>query len=335
MASLITEEKVTPTTRVLLKGLNGDVAIPPIACGTWSWGDKQWDYSAEKDLPGIKEVTKILVDKDIAFLDTAEVYGTGESERIIGGLLKDMTEEQRARVVLATKWLPIPIFINRWLPRGILSALQGSLDRLGVPSVDLYQCHAAWTLAYSIPSVAKNLAACVHAGLAKTVGVSNYSKDQMIEMYECLKKEGVPLASNQIEFNLLRTLPETSGIIQACHERGIVPLAYSPLAMGRLTGKYSVENPPPENRRFSRMPMSEVEPLLAVMREIAEAKSVPVSAVALNWVICKGAVPLGGARNGKQAQQNAECLGWKLTDDEMKRLAQHAKEGKLSSWQKG
>jgi aryl-alcohol dehydrogenase-like predicted oxidoreductase len=73
--------------------------------------------------------------------------------------------------------------------------------------------------------------------------------------------------------------------------------------MGRLTGKYSVSNPPPDNRRFSNIPMEQLEPLLNVMRKIAKSHDVPVSAVALGWVMAKGAIPLGGARNKQQAEQ--------------------------------
>ncbi|KAJ3172698.1 hypothetical protein HDU88_006028 [Geranomyces variabilis] len=336
MASLKTVDTFTSATRVLLRGREGaGVSVPPIACGTWAWGDKTWDYDEQKDMAGIQEVMKTLVEKDIAFLDTAEVYGSGESERIIGKLTSELSPDARNKVVIATKWLPIPVMPWRLMPRGIVGCLKDSLQRLGLESCDLYQVHAAWTLPYSHASVAKNLAECVKLGLAKTVGVSNYSKEQMIAISDLLEKEGVPLASNQIEYNLLRRLPESTGLIAAAHERGIVPLAYSPLAMGRLTGKYSAANPPSDKRKFSAIPMEEIEPLLVVMREIAQTRDVPVSAVALNWVLCKGAIPLGGARNGKQAEQNAQCLGWRLTDAEVQRLEAHSKEGTTSFWQKG
>ena len=143
-------------------------------------------------------------------------------------------------------------------------------------------------------------------------------------MYDILQKHGVRLASNQVEYSLLRTLPEDSGLFAAMKERGIallackqLPSAYppkfapdlsrdtvdSPLGQGRLTGKYSAANPPPSGRRFSNMPMEQLEPLLDTMRLIAAKYDVPVSAVALNWVIAKGAIPLGGAKNRQQAEQ--------------------------------
>jgi aryl-alcohol dehydrogenase-like predicted oxidoreductase len=141
-------------------------------------------------------------------------------------------------------------------------------------------------------------------------------------MYDILQSHGIQLASNQVEYSLLRTLPEDSGLFAAMKERGVALLACtypsaprrcshtdnenlkdSPLGQGRLTGKYSAANPPPSGRRFSNMPMAQLEPLLETMRTIGKKYDVPVSAVALNWVICKSAIPLGGARNREQAEQ--------------------------------
>ncbi|KAF3901717.1 hypothetical protein AA313_de0200134 [Arthrobotrys entomopaga] len=179
-----------------------------------------------------------------------------------------------------------------------------------------------------IEGIAKQLAECVDLGLTKTVGVSNYNKEQMIRMHDALAKYGVPLASNQIEFNLLRRVPESSGLLAACHERGIVPLAYSPLAMGRLTGKYNSKNPPPSGRIYGNQSWEKIDPLLDAMKEIGDKHGVPLSAVALNWTMCKGTIPLGGARNGNQCGQNIQALGFRLTDEELAKLDELAQDGK-------
>lgn len=146
-------------------------------------------------------------------------------------------------------------------------------------------------------------------------------------MHKLLAAHGVPLASNQIELSLLRQSPLKNGLVDKMHELGVVGLAYSPLAQGRLSGKYScvrrsylsaaslvgadpaarplasAANPPPSGRKFSNIPMAEIDPLVAVLREIAYARGVSVSAVALNWVLAKGLIPLGGAKNAEQAAQ--------------------------------
>ena len=91
----------------------------------------------------------------------------------------------------------------------------------------------------------------------------------------------------------------------------MVPLAYSPIGQGRLTGKYSASNPPPGNRNFSAHPMEVVDEVVAELRRIGEANGGKTpSQVALNWIIAKGAVPIPGAKNREQAEQNAGALGW-------------------------
>ncbi|KAK6330686.1 hypothetical protein TWF718_002885 [Orbilia javanica] len=327
MASLKTAKILNHATRVTLRGMKQNVEVPATCCGTWAWGDKRvWGYQEGRDLPGIKEVWSQLNKEKIEFYDGAEAYGPLENERILGKLLKEMTEEERKEIIIATKWLPFPIFLGRLWPVGIVGALRNSLERLGVEQVDLYQVHIPVFVFYSIETIAKGLAECVKLGLTKTVGVSNYNKEQMVKMYDELKKYGVPLASNQIEYNLLRTVPEKSGLLAACHERDIVPLAYSPLAQGRLTGKYSSKNLP-TGRIYGNQPWEIIDPLVEAMKDIAEKRGVPISAIALNWVMCKGAIPLGGARNGKQAGENVKALGFRLTDDEVQRLDELSVEG--------
>jgi aryl-alcohol dehydrogenase-like predicted oxidoreductase len=155
-----------------------------------------------------------------------------------------------------------------------------------------------------------------------------------------LAKRGVALATNQVEYSLLRTMPESNGLFRACKELGVVVLAYSPLGMGRLTGKYSASNPPPGKRNFSDFPMAEIDPVVAELRRIgANHGGKSPSQVALNWVICKGAVPIPGAKNAAQAEQNAGALGWRLTPDEVQALDSVSKHGQRKImhrvWQHG
>ncbi|KAJ9116566.1 hypothetical protein QFC20_000498 [Naganishia adeliensis] len=311
----------------------GTKQVPALCLGTWAWGDKHvWDYQEARDYENLKETWKACEGLGLSFYDTAEIYGYGESERIIGKLLKDSSEEYRKKVVIATKYLPFPHPGNWFFFRpAIVTACRKSLERLGVD-----QIHGATSLPFhSWEAQGAQLAECVKLGLAKQVGVSNFNKEELINMYDILQKHGLQLASNQVEYSLLRTLPEDSGLFAAMKERGIALLAYSPLGQGRLTGKYSAANPPPSGRRFSNMPMEQLEPLLDAMRGIAAKYDVPVSAVALNWVIAKGAIPLGGAKNRQQAEQNAKALTFTLTDEEVEELASKSFKGKTSFWQHG
>jgi len=296
------------------------ILVSPIMLGTWAWGDKkQWDWNEELDVKAI-EAFEMSISKGINTFDTAEMYGNGESERCIARYKADHSAAGTQDIVIATKFLPLPYKLS--YPSSLINALRASLDRLKVDCVDLYQIHGPIHLR-SIEVVANALAEAVKLGLTKTVGVSNYSIADTIKMYDCLQKHGIQLASNQVEFSLLRRSPETSGLIVECHKRGIAVLGYSPLAMGRLTGKYSRANPPPSNRAFSNVNMDELEPLLESMRRIADKRNISVSSVALNYVICKGVIPLGGARDAKQAEQNAGALGWRLTNEEITELESH------------
>lgn len=137
---------------------------------------------------------------------------------------------------------------------------------------------------------------------------------------------------------LLRTLPEKSGLLEECKKRDILLMAYSPLGMGRLTGKYGKENPPPSNRKFGNYPMEKLAPLLDALSKIAKAHDIKSSAVALKWVIQKGAIPLGGVKNSKQAEENAEAASdeWVLSESEMEELDRHSQVGTTSiMWQHG
>jgi aryl-alcohol dehydrogenase-like predicted oxidoreductase len=160
-------------------------------------------------------------------------------------------------------------------------------------------------------------------GLIGAVGVSNYDQIQMLRAFTCLAREGIPLASNQVEYNLLNRKVEKNGLLKLCQERGITLIAYSPLGMGLLSGKYTVENPIKgiRGRRFGRGYMNKLQPLVHLMRNIgAEHDNKSPAQVALNWVICKGALPIPGAKNTSQAEQNAGALGWRLTEAEVNRL---------------
>lgn len=285
----------------------------PLGLGTWAWGDRStWGmggYDADLDERTITEAWESSLAAGVTLIDTAEVYGKGESERIIGRLLA-RDPAVRDRLVLATKFMPAPQKLD--VKAALRSALVASIERMGVAKVDLYQIHGPISLR-SKAALADALAAVVQEGLASAVGVSNYSAKEVRSIHGHLAKAGVPLASNQIEYSLLRTVPETSGLLATHAELGVVTLAYSPIGQGRLTGKYSAANPPPGKRGFSDHPMARVDPIVAELRRIAEAHGDrSPSQVALRWLIEKGTVPIPGAKNGAQAAQNAGALGWRL-----------------------
>ncbi len=305
-----------------------DVVIPAMGVGTWAWGDEStWGmggYDTDLTEATIREAWDASIDAGVVFFDTAEVYGKGESERIIGRLLAGDPDRAK-QAVIATKFMPMPQKIM--VKQALLASLRASLERLGLECVDLLQIHGPISLR-GHNAMADALAAAHADGLTKAVGVSNYSAKETRAIDAALRSRGLRLATNQIEYSLLRTRPESSGVLEACRELGVIPLAYSPIGQGRLTGKYSASNPPPGKRGFSAHPMERVDAVVAELRRVGEAHDGKTpSQVALNWLMAKGAVPIPGAKNGKQANDNAGALGWSISPEERKALDAVALEG--------
>lgn len=283
--------------------------------GAWQWGDRiVWQYGHGYGPEEVREAFQISINEGIRFVDTAEIYGNGRSERLLGQFLKETDQP----ILVATKFFPIPWrFTTRALPR----ALKGSLARIGVESVDLYQIH--WpSPVMSIDKLMAGLAECVKSGMTRTVGVSNFGQSRMLAAYSSLARHNIPLASNQVHYSLLNRTIEKDGTLARCKELGIRLIAYSPIEKGLLSGKYSPETPPPGSRGASYAGiLPKLGPLLKLMTEIGQDHGGKSNTqIALNWTICKGALPIPGAKNAKQAQQNAGALGWKLTDEEVAKL---------------
>jgi len=305
--------------RITLAG--SDVTVPPLGVGTWAWGDKgTWGmggYDSSYNEETIRDAWQACIEAGVVLFDTAEVYGSGESERIIGRLLA-ADPSVRHKVVIASKFMPLPWKVA--VTSSLLRSARASLGRLGIDSIDLYQIHGPISLR-SHSALADALATAREAGLIKAVGVSNYSEKETRSIDAELRKRDLRLATNQIEFSLLRTRPEKVGLLESCRELGVVPLAYSPIGQGRLTGKYSAANPPPKSRDFSAHPMSEVDKVVDVLRRIGSAHGDRTpSQVALAWIIAKGAIPIPGAKSRKQAEDNAGALGWRLDNAELAEL---------------
>jgi len=283
--------------------------------GAWSWGDRVvWQYGRGYTDEDIRQAFQTSVAEGIRFIDTAEVYGSGRSERLAGQFIKETDQP----VLIATKFFPLPWRLTK---NSIRAALQRSLERLGVDTVDLYQIH--WPSPLLSPETAmEGMVICVERGMARAVGVSNFDQSAMLRAYSTLSRHNIPLASNQVHYSLLNRAVEKNGLLARCKELGVRLIAYSPLEMGMLTGKYTPENPPTGTRGASYGNLlKKIGPLLKLMTVIGQdhgGKS--NSQVALNWTICKGTLPIPGAKNAAQAHQNANALGWKLTDDEVAKL---------------
>lgn len=294
-----------------------DIRVNPLGIGTWAWGAPFFwgDYS----ISDVQAAFEASLAKEPMLFDTAEIYGRGRSESLLGTCLK--TTKQKA--VTATKFFPFPWRLTKG---SLFRALRRSLERLGLPQVDLYQIH--WpSPPMPIDFWVSALGDVIDAGLARLGGVSNYNVGQTKRAHALLSDRGIQLASNQVHYSLLNRGPEHSGLLKLCQELGVTLIAYSPLAQGVLTGKYTPNSPLPgiRGRRYGRGQLLRVQPLIGLLREIGQAHGEKTPAqVAINWVICKGALPIPGARSEHQAQEILGALGWKLTQDEVVALEQAA-----------
>jgi aryl-alcohol dehydrogenase-like predicted oxidoreductase len=225
-------------------------------------------------------------------------------------------------VVIATKFPP------GWLSKAEVfpEALDQSLARLRRSTIDLYQHHFP-SRRVSIPVLMGLMADAVQAGKVRAIGVSNYSAAQLRTAHAALAERGVPLASNQVEYSLLHRAPEVNGVLDACRELGIMLIAYQPLAMGVLTGKYRPGDKPRGIRRYGRYyrgdGLQKVQPVVTLLREIGERHSKAPAQVALRWLIQQeNVLPIPGAKNRRQAASNAEALSFSLVDAEVETLDQ-------------
>jgi aryl-alcohol dehydrogenase-like predicted oxidoreductase len=282
-----------------------DLRVSPIGVGTNSWG------TGAKPDPEMKPVFEAALAAGINFFDAAEIYSMGGSERTLGLCLAPAPES----AVVATKFMPMPWRLRKF---SLTDALKASLERLHLIRAGLYMIH------FPFPPVAIEtwmdaLADAVEFGLTRAAGVSNYDEEQMRRAHAALAKRGIPLASNQVEYSLLARGPERGGLLAACRELGVTLIAYRPLCSGLLSGKYTPANTPPGARGllYNRAYLKKIAPLLKVLRETAKRRGKTPSQVALNWLICKGALPIPGAKSARQAQDNAGAMGWRLEEGEV------------------
>jgi len=273
-----------------------------------------WQYGQNYFEDDIRAAFQTSLAAGVNLVDTAEVYGAGRSEHFLGKFIKEVDTP----VFVATKFMPYPW---RWNKQTLLRSLRHSLERLGIECVDLYQIH--WDFPpFPVEYWVEALAEAVKVGLTHAVGVSNYDTNQMQRAYYVLSRQDIPLASNQVEYHLLNRKAEKNGLLARCQELNVRLIAYSPLAKGLLTGKYTPDKLPPGIRGArAGLIIGRATPLLHLLTEISQQHGGKTPAqVALNWIICKGALPIPGAKNATQAAQNAGALGWRLTPDEVKAL---------------
>jgi pyridoxine 4-dehydrogenase len=312
---------------------NRSLVLPSMGCGTWSWGNRLlWGYTETMN-DQLQTVFNFCVNQGVTLFDTGDSYGTGrlngQSEKLLGQFTREYlqteTVQNGEKICIATKLAPYPWRLTRG---SMIAAAHASAQRLG-RHVDLVQMH--WSTANYAPwqetALLDGLADLYEQGLVNGVGLSNYGPKRLKWVHQRFAERQIPIATLQVQYSLLSTYPVTQlGLKDTCDELGIKLIAYSPLALGVLTGKYADSGPFPKGIRglLFRQLVPGSRSLLGCLREIATARHKTMSQVALNWCICKGTIPIPGAKTIDQAKDNLGALGWQLNSGEIEALDQAA-----------
>ncbi|BCL34301.1 aldo/keto reductase [Nostoc sp. MS1] len=304
---------------------NQELSLPKMGCGTWAWGNQLlWGYNESMD-GQLQAVFNLCVNNGVTLFDTGDSYGTGRlngrSESLLGQFSKEYQGVNQENICIATKLAAYPW---RWTRQSMINACKSSAGRLG-RNVDLVQMH--WSTANYAPwqeeGLLDGLADLYEQGLVKGVGLSNYGTKRLQRVHQKFAERGVPIKTLQVQYSLLSTYPVTElGLKDVCDQLGIQLIAYSPLALGILTGKYSEKGPFPPGVRglLFRQLLPGVRSLLQCLRDVAASRNKTMSQVALNWCIAKGTIPIPGAKSIQQAQENIGALGWELDFGEVAEL---------------
>jgi aryl-alcohol dehydrogenase-like predicted oxidoreductase len=303
-----------------------DLMITPIGLGCWQFSKQKnmagkfWP-DLEDDL--IRQMVKISLEGGINWFDTAEVYGSGASERALAASLS-IIGKKPGEILIATKWWPMFRTASN-----ILKTINQRTEALAPYPIDLYQVHQPWGFSNEKAEM-EAMAKLVKEQKIRHVGVSNFSASKMRSAWEALQKHGIHLVSNQVRYNLLDRKIESNGTMQTAKELGISIIAYSPLAQGLVTGKFH-DNPAllknigmrKYSSSFKPAGLEKSRPLIETVRELAIKYNVTPSQIALNWLINfhgDTVVAIPGATKESHAKENAGAMTFSLSDEDLSLL---------------
>jgi aryl-alcohol dehydrogenase-like predicted oxidoreductase len=286
--------------------------ISRIGLGTWQFGSGEWGYGEAYAERGAYQIVRRALELGVTLFDTAEIYGAGRSEQILGRALG----EDRESVFIADKIFPLA-------PGGPLlrQRAMASTRRLAVSRLDLYQVHYPNPLAGD-GAIMRGMRSLQQAGLVAEVGVSNYP----VAWWKTAEsKLHGRVLSNQVEYSLVNRRPEVD-LLPFAESRGRIVIAYSPLAQGLLSGNYHGTGRPADSIRtasshFSPENIQRTKPLIAVLREVAHAHTATPAQIALAWVLTRpGIAAIPGASSVGQLEDNVAAAEIQLADDEYQAL---------------
>jgi aryl-alcohol dehydrogenase-like predicted oxidoreductase len=289
----------------------GGRPLSVIGLGTWQFGSREWGYGSDYAEHESVEIVHRALDLGVNLIDTAEIYGFGASERIVGRAIAD----RRQDAFVATKVFPVVPLASVVANRGRASAA-----RLGIDRIDLYQQH--WpNPVVNVGQSMQGMRRLRDEGVVDEVGVSNFSASAWAAADTAL---GAPVRTNQVEYSLVQRKPERA-VLPFARSHGRVVIAYSPLAQGFLGGRYDEDNRPGGLRAnrslFLRENLRRGRELIETLRRIAADHDATPSQVALAWVIGQpNVVAIPGASSVAQLESNVAAAELDLSEDEHNEL---------------
>jgi len=295
-----------------------DLEVSAICVGTWAFGGDAWGEANDNE--SIRVIEEAIAN-GVNIVDTAPVYGGGRSESVLGRAIKG----NREKVIIATKCgLEIKGASIRvdLTPAFIRKDLEGSLKRLGVDTVDVYQCH--WPDPKTPAEVTfGEMKKLVDEGKIRYIGVSNFDKDMLEEALSV-----APIVSNQVQYSLFDRTAEKE-LLSFCRENDVAILPYGALGGGILTGKYRQQPAFPKRDvrsffyKFYHEPFWEkAQKIISVLEEIALSRKVSTVEVAINWMLSHEEVPscIVGCRTAEQLKMNIAATEWEMSKEELERI---------------
>lgn len=325
---------MTQQSTITLRKLgNSDLMLTPLGLGCWQFSNgkgsvgKYWSVLPPED---VLKIVHISLEGGINWFDTAEVYGRGESERMLVYALNADNSPAAESAYIATKWWPILRTAG-----SITSTIDERIQLLDHRTIHLYQVHQPYSFS-SVASEMNAMAKLVKQGNIKHVGVSNFSARRMREADRILREHGLRLASNQVKYNLLDRAIEHNGILDTAKELGVAIIAYSPLEQGILSGKFhkdtslvkSITGVRKWAPSFRASKLLRSRPLIDVLDQLALKYEASPSQIALNWLIHSNgetvfAIP--GASKVRHAEENVKAMRFALTSVEIAEISSVSK----------
>jgi len=287
------------------------IKVSNIGLGIWQ-ATKDWKGNDESIRKAIIRSHELGVN----LIDTAEAYGSGHSEEVLGRALKEL---RRDEIVIATKVSGEHLRFDE-----LQRACRASAARLGVSEIDVYQVH--WPNPWAQIPLKETMRALqkLHTeGRIRAIGVSNFAVRDLEEARSLLSKTDI--ASNQVRYNMLQRDVEKE-VIPYCKKEGISVMAYSPLAQGALTGKYNTSKTPKGDTRdsnplFTPENLAQIERFISSITQIAQKHGNTVAQIALSWLTFNPIViPIPGAKDVAQAKENVGAANIQLTREELSRI---------------